>query len=100
MAQLPLAQLQVLAPLLMAQLRMLPPALARLHPLTGAPHLAVLLNAALIAIATVTLRFEALLELSMIFYSVRRPRPVLRALTLTLTTCLALTLTTLHAPRS
>ena len=53
----------------MAQLRMLPPALARLHPVTGAPHLAVLLNAALIAFATVTLRFEALLELS-VFYAI------------------------------
>ena len=54
----------------MAQLRMLPPALARLHPVTGAPHLAVLLNAALIAFATVTLRFEALLELSVFFYAI------------------------------
>ena len=54
----------------MAQLRMLPPALARLHPTSGAPHLAVSLNAALIAVATVFLRFDALLQLSMLFYAI------------------------------
>lgn len=57
----------------MSQLRMLPPALSRLHPETGAPYLAVLLNCAMIALATALLRFEALLELSMFFYAVRRP---------------------------
>ena len=54
----------------MAVLRMLPAPLARLHPITGAPHLSVVLNASLIAVATCTLRFEALLELSMFFYSI------------------------------
>ena len=54
----------------MAVLRMLPAPLARLHPVTGAPHLAVILNACLISVATCLLRFEALLELSMFFYSI------------------------------
>jgi hypothetical protein len=49
---------------------MLPGALARLHPDTGAPHWSILLNAGLIGVATVVLRFEALLELSMFFYSI------------------------------
>ena len=53
----------------MAVLRMLPAPLARLHPITGAPHLG-RAQRLLIAVATCTLRFEALLELSMFFYSI------------------------------
>ena len=53
----------------MAQLRMLPPLFARLHPISGTPWLAVLINSACIALATLVLRFEALLELSMFFYA-------------------------------
>ena len=54
----------------MAQLRMLPAPLARLHPLTGAPHFAIGVNACLISAATALLRLEALVELSMFFYSI------------------------------
>ena len=53
----------------MSQLRMLPAAFSRLHPTTGAPHYSVVLNASLISLATAFLQFEALLELSMFFYS-------------------------------
>jgi hypothetical protein len=54
----------------MATLRMLPPVLSRLHPRHGTPAAAVCLNGALVALATSCLRFEAALQLSMIFYAV------------------------------
>jgi len=54
----------------MSQLRMLPASLARLHPHAGTPHLAVLVNGAMISVATIFLRLEALLELSMFFYAI------------------------------
>lgn len=54
----------------MAQLRMLPGPLARLHPSLGSPYLAIALNSALIALATTLLHLEALLEITMFFYAV------------------------------
>jgi len=54
----------------MAQLRMLPGPLARLHPSLGTPYLAIALNSALIALATTLLHLEALLEITMFFYAV------------------------------
>ena len=53
----------------MAQLRMLPAPLARLHPHLGTPVAAVALNALLVAGASSLLRFELLMELSMFFYA-------------------------------
>ena len=52
----------------LAQLRMLPGPLARLHPSLGIPYLAIGLNSALIALATTLLHLEALLEITMLFY--------------------------------
>lgn len=54
----------------MAQLRMLPPSLSRLHTEFGTPYVAVLVNAFMIAVATTLLQFDSLIELSMFFYSV------------------------------
>ena len=54
----------------MAQLRMLPAPLARLHPSLGTPWIAIALNASLIALATNLLHFEALIDLSMVFYAI------------------------------
>ena len=54
----------------MAQLRMLPGPLARLHPSLGTPYLAIALNSALIALATTLLHLKALLEITMFFYAV------------------------------
>jgi len=54
----------------MAQLRILPGPLARLHPSLGSPYLAIALNIALIALATTLLHLEALLEITMFFYAV------------------------------
>ena len=54
----------------MAQLRMLPGPLARLHPSLGSPYLAVALNIAIFALATTLLHLEALLEITMFFYAV------------------------------
>ncbi|EOD13274.1 hypothetical protein EMIHUDRAFT_119926, partial [Emiliania huxleyi CCMP1516] len=51
--------------LAMATLRMLPPALGRLHPRFGTPAAAICANASL---ATLTLRFDDALQLSMLFY--------------------------------
>jgi len=54
--------------LAMATLRMLPPALGRLHPRFGTPAAAIYANASLVALATLTLRFDDALQLSMLFY--------------------------------
>jgi amino acid transporter len=54
----------------MAQLRMLPGPLARLHPSLGSPYLAIALNIAIFALATTLLHLEALLEITMFFYAV------------------------------
>jgi len=54
----------------MAQLRMLPASLSRLHSRFGTPWLAIIVNACMISIATVILEFDALLQLSMFFYAI------------------------------